>query len=641
MVQGGSYLKFIDGLRAIAVLGVVLYHFGAGWLPGGFVGVDVFFVISGFLISRSIYQEQQNSRFSILDFYERRARRIVPALIVVTALTSIGAWFVLYPPQLLAYARSVLASLFFVSNIYFFANTDYFATAAAEIPLLHHWSLGIEEQFYLFFPLICSAVHRRALHRLPLILTAIAIASLVASVLVTRAHPSAAFYLLPFRAFELLIGSLLALPGFPRTQSRPLAGFAMSAGVAIILASMVLIDRSIRFPGLLALLPTVGAGLVIWGGAQEGRNATRRLLTTPPMVYIGLISYSLYLVHWPIVVFYRLLVTEWRSTEFLILGTLVSVMLATAVYLAIERPTRFNRAFFSRRMIFAGTIASILASGVLAAIVIAAGGYPKRIKHDLAEVLSYQQYDHAGMFRQGSCFLRPEQLPHEFNEKLCIPEGTDYLIWGNSHLAQLVWGLQPQLHAAGHQLGQITSSGCKVLLNVVSAERPNCRAFNDFALELVLRRKPKTVILGGDYFWTATELDQFDTVVRTLKYNAIDVVILGTVPYYSKSVPLIVADRLQLGILDAYSVNEIIPETKKFDAVVAERYRNDRTITFISVMDTACEGGRCLLRQGNAPLHFDTVHLTREGSIYYAGKLIDPLLSRAEARAVRRPTDGG
>lgn len=157
----------------------------------------------------------------------------------------------------------------------------------------------------------------------------------------------------------------------------------------------------------------------------------------------------------------------------------------------------------------------------------------------------------------------------------------------------------------------------------------------------MLRRKPRTVVLGGDYFWTATELDQFDAVVRTLKDNAIDVVILGTVPYFSKSVPLIVAVRLQLGILDAYSVNEIIPETKTFDAVVAQRYRNDRTVTFISVMDTACQGGRCLLRQGNAPLHFDTVHLTREGSIYYAGKLIDPLLSRAEARAVRRPTDGG
>jgi peptidoglycan/LPS O-acetylase OafA/YrhL len=240
----------IQGLRAIAVLGVVLFHFGAAWLPGGFVGVDVFFLISGFLISGSIYREIEVGRFRLADFFERRMRRILPAFFVVTVTSSFAAYFLLFPNELVSYAYSVAAAALFGSNIYFNATANYFAPIASEIPLIHYWSLSVEEQFYLVFPLLILAIYRINKRAVLTAISAAFIVSLVGGEIALRTNPQAAFYLLPFRAFEFLIGCALARGEMRSTTNSSEAACSTALGASLIVLCMIFMTERTRFPGL-------------------------------------------------------------------------------------------------------------------------------------------------------------------------------------------------------------------------------------------------------------------------------------------------------------------------------------------------------------------------------------------------------
>ncbi|QOY62379.1 acyltransferase [Lysobacter sp. H21R4] len=250
-----KYRADIDGLRAIAVLGVLLYHLDAGLVPGGYVGVDVFFVISGFLISKIIYGEIEAGTFSITRFYVRRARRILPALLSVVLFTSVAAMAVLYPTERMEYAKSAVASMLFSANFYFFATLNYFAPAADEIPLLHLWSLGIEEQFYIVFPVLALLLTRLRRRLFTLALGVLFLASLVACIKTLHVDPSRAFYLLPFRAFELLVGSLAALVPATWRPQRLGASSLSWLGIAAIGGAMYGFDKDTPFPGGLHCCP--------------------------------------------------------------------------------------------------------------------------------------------------------------------------------------------------------------------------------------------------------------------------------------------------------------------------------------------------------------------------------------------------
>lgn len=294
-----AYRADIDGLRAVAVLSVVSFHlkFGA---PGGFVGVDVFFVLSGFLISRIIYSEVLNGSFSIFRFYERRARRILPALFTVMVGSSIAAMVVFYPSELVTYSKSAIASALFYANVYFFSVDDYFGPTADTIPLLHLWSLGIEEQFYIVFPLLVLLFRLWSWRAVNMIVICLCAASLLASQLMVGTDPAAAFYLLPYRGFELLIGCIIALPKFEQQpRSRALRETAAAIGLACLIGAVVTFGPETEFPGVAALLPCFGTAMIIWTGGTA-RTSVSTVLSIRPLVYIGKISFSLYLVHWPV-----------------------------------------------------------------------------------------------------------------------------------------------------------------------------------------------------------------------------------------------------------------------------------------------------------------------------------------------------
>lgn len=333
-----AYRPHIDGLRAIAVLSIVLFHLdlippGHFAVRGGFVGVDIFFVISGFLISKIIFAEQAAGTFSLLNFYSRRARRILPALLFVGGMTMCAGYFFLYPPQYARLSNSFLAALAFAANIYFYETMQYFGPGARELPLLHLWSLGVEEQFYAVFPIV-AIVGTKV--RTPILLAALAV-SLVAAQYQLATDPAAAFYLSPFRAWELLIGSMLALPNMWKSSSIAVARAVGIAGLLMVAWSIHYTDPIAGFPGLTALPSCVGSAMIIWSGECAVTLPTR-LLSMRPAVLIGKWSYSIYLYHWPLLFFASRAVPDGRYNGYFVLAA--SLTLAAITYLYIEQPAR-------------------------------------------------------------------------------------------------------------------------------------------------------------------------------------------------------------------------------------------------------------------------------------------------------------
>ncbi len=288
-----GYRPDIDGLRAVAVVLVLLYHLGVRFARGGLIGVDVFFVISGYLITSIILDDLDAGQFSLLRFYERRVRRIFPALFVVLVATTVVAVWLLLPSELTTYAKSLIAAVFFVANIFYYDLGGYFTSTAESQPLVHVWSLAVEEQFYVFFPLLLMALYRfRNGAAVAPGLILIALLSLGVSIPLVYVSPDAAFYLLPPRAWELLTGCILALGIVPDVTSKFARDILAAAGLVAILVAGAVYNRSVTFPGFAALVPCLGAAAIIHCGRQRDATATK-LLASRPEIFIGLISYSL------------------------------------------------------------------------------------------------------------------------------------------------------------------------------------------------------------------------------------------------------------------------------------------------------------------------------------------------------------
>ncbi|RVB98134.1 acyltransferase, partial [Mesorhizobium sp. M7A.F.Ca.CA.002.15.2.1] len=343
-----NYRRDIDGLRAVAVLPVVLFHFGVSAIPGGFTGVDIFFVISGYLISCSLPDDLERGQFSIGRFYWRRARRILPALTFVILLSSIAAWFILLPSDLHEFSLSVIAAATFWSNIYFWRTMNYFSIDAELRPLLHTWSLSVEEQYYIFAPILLYLIHRYVSKRWLTVLLPMAVGSFALAVIATSLAPTAGFYLLPTRIWELALGAMLMLRKPPVLAGRLAVELIGLAGFALIAFGFVMISDSDPFPGYNALFPCIGTALLIYAGqdnADRPAPVATRVLRLAPLVWVGLISYSLYLVHWPINSFVHYLSLKTVGVPTIVAMTVASFALAAFSWKYVEQPFRQKRAY--------------------------------------------------------------------------------------------------------------------------------------------------------------------------------------------------------------------------------------------------------------------------------------------------------
>ena len=378
-----AYRRDIDGLRAVAVSAVIAYHLSADALPGGYLGVDIFFVLSGFLITTIIWNDLESDRFSIRKFYERRIRRIMPALIAVLIPTSLIAVVVLLPADLIGFARSLLATIVFVPNVYFWRDTNYFARAAEEKPLLHLWSLGVEEQFYLLFPLLLLGIASTWRKQAFGLVGALTLASLAVNIALNKFDAAnTAFFLLPPRAWELGVGALLALaPSRAAPRGAPAALMSMIGFALVAYALVSPLPLPLSLPA--ALPAVIGTGLLLLAG-MAGLTPIGRALSHSLLVGIGKISYSLYLWHWPIIVFATYyLVRELNPWE-MAAATCLMLALAALSWRYIEQPARDRRMVFGR--VATASVAGSAFAAVLAVVVIQTGGLPTRLPAEAAAI---------------------------------------------------------------------------------------------------------------------------------------------------------------------------------------------------------------------------------------------------------------
>lgn len=477
------YRTDIDGLRAVAVLAVVLYHFGAP-LPGGFVGVDIFFVISGFLIGGILWREyDQTGRVFLLNFYARRFRRLMPAFAVMVVVVTALAWALLLPFEFREYGKQVIAATVYLSNVLFYRDVGYFDGAAEDKPLLHTWSLAVEEQFYIFLPLFMLAFLRWRWGMLGGLVTTWVL-SFAACLYATGSDQPAAFYLFPFRAWELLSGVLLAIWGYETGRSWRGYPVLSYAGMALIAASILFIPAGDGFPGVLAVAPVLGAVLVLSSGT--GRNPVNRLLSCRIMVFFGLISYSLYLWHWPVFTLSTYLRDGYAGPVEAVLWVLLTVALGYASWRLVEQPVRRAQNMSGMAVLGGAALASTVTLGLGAAIFLR-DGLPGRFGPDASVHIAA-----SGDFLQdwSRCTV-PERGPLSGLEVCPIgPDGPpEVLIWGDSHVRAFREGLDAAAHDAGTPGMILWRAGCPPLFDLRKVESAATQAQNTACTQANLQIK--------------------------------------------------------------------------------------------------------------------------------------------------------
>lgn len=603
----------------------MFFHAGFNTFSGGFVGVDIFFVISGYLISGILFSELETGRFSLAGFYERRARRILPALFTVLFSCLLFAWFWLLPKDLTEFSLSLASVPVFISNIFFWQTSGYFSHAAELHPLLHTWSLALEEQYYLFFPLLLTALWRFGRQRVLTVFIVIFLISLAAAEWVSARMPSASFYLLPTRIWELLAGVFAAffLRGKPfLSVSKTVDEAGSSAGLFLLLYSFFVFDNATPFPGIYALIPVVGTVLIILFANRQ--TFTGRFLGTRVLTGLGLISYSAYLWHQPLLAFYK-----YRSIQEpgpYILGSLVflAIFLAYFSWKYIEKPFR-DRSIYSRKKIFfLGLTGSLFFIAVgLAGYMIR--GYESRLNDAQRKVLNYLPYMRELTKSERECFARPEQSYDSFPEA-CKASGVPdaYLLWGDSHAATFSFGFRKKVtHVA-----QYTASSCPPFKDAETKDRVHCREINDYVMkEIAVRKFPKIFLLAN---WSEYP-GGADSIRKTIEYikqvsPSSEVTVIGSLPQWHLLLPVLLIKTAEYSEENQYRVNPELPKLRALDSGIAAEAAAAGA-SFLSALDILCREDKCLTTisyEGEVvPTACDKVHLTEASSLFIAEKFFD------------------
>lgn len=651
-----DYRREIDGLRAIAVLMVFAHHLGIQQFSGGYVGVDIFFVISGFVIFRSILTDLENKTFSVRRFYQRRIRRILPALIVTILFCfTVGLW-VLTPNGYIEMANTALSAIFSVSNIYFDDNAgNYFATTAKNIPLLHTWSLGVEEQFYLLVPLLFLAhgqkCNTQRIVRLLLVIMLLTfIYNLVAIYVLGKMNH--AFYLPMARLWEIAIGGILAVIERSNTKiTQNWRSILTAMGLIGIATSAIALDGETQFPGFAALLPVFSVALLILSAPKEG-EPYYRLLTVPPMLFFGRISYSLYLFHWPLIVFTGLYFGRDLFINEKTLIFVIAVFLSTLTWKYVEQPFRQRQGKLDWpdiRNILGVAITLIL---VISGASIWSNGFSSRINPEAlqVEILLNKSRDNILPCKEVESH---KNMP---NANLCSPyqkqDNIDYILWGDSHAGML----QPEVSTGMHNIGMsgiyAGMADCQPLFGVHTTKKKNraeCAAFAHHIFYTIKREQVSTIILAsrwatlsspvpspGDVSLSKKLFDDENSGASISFYAALErtvkriteagtkVIIVGPVPEIDFDVPDMLTRVIDLG-LNMPEISRI--DFNKRQSIILKALRKVNELDDVIAVyphEILCDEQHCQVAQGLHVLYQDDDHLSPEG----AG-LVVPLIIKA------------
>jgi peptidoglycan/LPS O-acetylase OafA/YrhL len=641
-----KYRKELDGLRALALIPIMFLHAGFSTFSGGFVGVDVFFVLSGYLITSIMLGDLQRGTFSIARFYERRARRILPALFVVLLICSALVWFWLLPAEIEQYSKSLLATLFFVSNVFFWKTTGYFDVSTELNLLIHTWSLAIEEQFYMLFPLLLWVLWKWGQRWIIPILSIIALMSLALAQYSSTRYASFDFYLLPTRTWELISGALLALYIFYRskqvtvassdqTKSTWIQELASAAGLGLIAYAQLTFHAKMPFPGVYALIPIIGATLIIFFGHQN--TWVGKLLSTKIIAGIGLISYSAYLWHQPLFAFARLRSLQEPSHGVFVLLILATFVLAMLTWALVEQPFR-HRPTESQWLSNRKTIAiSIIAFAVLLISALWGIARPKDHKDN--------QHFQALMARiNGNEGLGPCGMDFDTNlqckTKSARESAPEILVWGDSFAMHLVDGVIASNSEV--KLIQATLTSCAPIIGLTrisgDMDPQQCFAFNDKVMRYIREhRNIRYVVISSPFHemneapsvlqnGKAVDTDRSAIAAKHLKETLSAIEKAGATPILISPPPQSEGNH-GLCLVNA-SLKKIDLEQCDFPLVKlgypesVHQGLQQSGAKVISLVDFMCDQAKCKSSKDGVFLYRDPWHLSIEGS-QYVGKQMD------------------
>ncbi len=663
-----KYRSEIDGLRALAVIPVILFHAKFDLFSGGFIGVDIFFVISGYLITSIIQQEIKNNTFSIIHFYERRIRRILPALFFVSLICIPFAWLWLFPDEYKSFSKSLVAVNLFASNILFWSESGYFSPASELTPLLHTWSLAVEEQFYMFFPLILLLFRKTRESTLLILLITIAVLSLMLSEYSSIHYPDANFYLLPTRIWELGAGAILAISLPHWKQVKPAIAQLLSLlGISMVIASIFFFDETIAIPSSFGLIPVIGTLLIIAYAAPQ--NITGKILSWKPMVSIGLISYSAYLWHQPLFAFARIRSLNALSTETYLTLSAAALVLAYLTWRFIEAPFRKKNKFSTPQVFSVAAIISALFIG-FGLLGYAKSGLPERLPSEV-----YNKHFSAELpARRDDCLIAPNDFSPP-PKKECIYNANfqeKIALWGDSHAEAIAEKLAQRLAQDKKGLIQLTYSDCPPVMGYKRSDRVSqCNRFNTETFQYLKNSPIQTVILlsrwalplNGERFNNQEggiehgrnlyglpitkdtsfihdkkripEVGKLYRATITALLNAgKKVVLIYPIPEVGWNVPKYLAKKqlhyatTKEQLSSSFAVFKQRTRNAYTQLGMLNKHPNLLTIYPEKVFCNTAIQGRCMAESDNKPLYFDDDHLNNFGSDMLTQEILEHIKSK-------------
>lgn len=646
-----QYRQEIDGLRAVAVLPVILFHAGFSWFSGGYVGVDVFFVISGYLITSIIIEELNSGKFSIGKFYERRARRILPALFFVVACCIPFAWLWMLPSQFKDFSQAILAISFFASNILFWLKSGYFAPAAEENPLLHTWSLAVEEQFYIFFPILLILLWRFGRSPSFYFVIALSLASLAFSEYGWRKFPSANFYLLPTRIWELGAGAICAFLLHDRKMRS--SNLLSMAGLTLIGYSVFAFDETIPFPSLYALAPVGGTALIIMFGSRGTYTAT--LLSNKVLVGIGLISFSAYLWHQPLLAFARIRSLSQPSTEIMALLSALSIVLAYLTWKYIEQPFRKingKSIVKDRKAVFTAASAATLAlfSAGLLGHISTETGRNGSAEGDSTASMSVEQLIDVNHGLSKVC-----EKEFTLSPECRTGENPEIMLWGDSYAMHLVDAIIASESFAGKSIIQFTKSVCSPLYGIAFTSKKyteewaeGCIAFNESvkrwmtespSVKYVVMSSPLDLIRGDVFYQGSVMNGSPRLVIEKMNETVAFIRSIGKHPVFVSPPPRTGGDLSKCAV---WSISlDVTMDCSFLTTQMSARHKAamdvlrspEITIPVIELEDYLCSDTACETQDGKIPIFRDDGHLSRPGSALLGKKynLLGKIIQAAES----------
>lgn len=632
-----GYRKEIDGIRAISVLAVIFFHAGFDFVKGGFIGVDIFFVISGFLITGIILDDYEKGQFSIASFYERRARRILPALYLMLLVTFGAFVATALPSNLVSISESLIASALFYSNIYFSENANYFSQDSSLIPLIHTWSLAVEEQFYVIFPLLMVGMMKvKSWLRISLFM-ALLIALVGLSQELKNEDPASAFFLAQVRGWAILAGALLAMilrlelvTKWQRAIPVALADIIAVSALAMVVAPMFWVEQSMGWPSKLTLIPVAGTCLLLVFASRD--TFTGKLLGVRPLVLIGLCSYSAYLWHQPVFAFFKYQAADPVTLPTQLALILIMLVIAYLSWRFVEAPFR-QRNRFTRRQIFSWSIGGALAFVLLGGWGIYSKGWPGRWSENSQRLIAQAELPLEatfGAYGYGTCFMSDSQSVDILYKSRCVPVRKQgerrVIVFGDSHAAHLMVGVRTAFESRGFAVGQWTGASCRPF--DYAENIPKCRAMQDAFMRDMLPRltADDVIIVSGRWHGLSngSDLKQLAKALEQLAASPATTIVVGSTPEFFKS-PAVILVQSRFGDGD-----DAMLEAKPLLAADLAIGKLARTygLAYFEPRFVLCDKGqmqRCHVMQSGKMLYLDESHLSPTASALLVENIAGPM----------------